>query len=248
MKLLRTGEFARRAGVTVRALRYYDQVGLLKPSGYSGSGQRLYSELDFARLQQILTLKLIGLSLEEIKGLITTDTAAIENLLERQKRAFQIQARQLDAIIQTIQQAQAAIQTSHTVDLEQVTAIIRAVNMSQQTDWYEQFFTDEQRGILEQLASRQTLDAQRQEGEAWKSLFEAAHELDGRDLQDAEEQALVDRWDALIGQMAQEDAALADRLNAAYSNVAQTVTQGWLDGVQDAAQFIQRARASRLRG
>jgi DNA-binding transcriptional MerR regulator len=241
MKLLRTGEFARRAGVTLRALRYYDQVGLLKPSGYSESGQRLYSELDYARLQQILTLKLIGLSLEEIKGLITADTAAIEHLLERQKRAFQTQARQLDAIIQTIQQAQAAIQASHTLDLEQVTAIIRAVNVSQQTDWYKQFFTDAQRGKLEQLATHQTLDAQRQEGEAWKSLFEAAQALMGRDLQDADVQALVDRWDALIGQMAQGDVALADRLNDAYSNRALTV-------MQDAAQFVQRARASRLDG
>src|SRR5688500_5720904 len=141
MKLLRTGEFARRAGVTVRALRYYDQVGLLKPSDYSESGQRLYSELDYARLQQILTLKLCGLSLEESKVIITAATAEIEHLLERQKRALLSQARQLHTIIQTIQQAQAAIQTSHTLDLEQVTAIIRAVNMSQQTDWYEQFFT-----------------------------------------------------------------------------------------------------------
>ena len=70
MKHYRIGDFANKAGVTVRTIRYYDRIGLLRPTSRSDANQRLYSELDFARLQQILTLKLIGLSLEEIKGLL----------------------------------------------------------------------------------------------------------------------------------------------------------------------------------
>ena len=63
MKHYRIGDFANKAGVTVRTIRYYDRIGLLRPTSRSDANQRLYSELDFARLQQILTLKLIGLSL-----------------------------------------------------------------------------------------------------------------------------------------------------------------------------------------
>ena len=65
-----THEFAQRAGVTVRTLHHYDRLGLLKPSRYTDAGYRLYGERDFARLQQIVVLKFIGLSLKEIKRLL----------------------------------------------------------------------------------------------------------------------------------------------------------------------------------
>ncbi len=55
--LYRASAFAERAGVTVRTLHHYDRLGLLKPSSYTASGYRLYGERDFARLQQITTLK-----------------------------------------------------------------------------------------------------------------------------------------------------------------------------------------------
>lgn len=57
-----TGEFAKKAGVSVRTIRYYDKQGILKPSFTSESGYRLYSDKDFARLQKILTLKYLGFS------------------------------------------------------------------------------------------------------------------------------------------------------------------------------------------
>lgn len=65
--LYRASEFAALTGVTVRALHHYDRVGLLKPTGRSAAGYRLYGAGDFARLQQVLTLKFIGLPLRQIK-------------------------------------------------------------------------------------------------------------------------------------------------------------------------------------
>ncbi len=53
-------EFAKRAGVTVRTLHHYDRLALLKPSGYSGTGFRRYSESDFVRLEQVVASKFIG--------------------------------------------------------------------------------------------------------------------------------------------------------------------------------------------
>ncbi len=67
------GEFAKKAGVTLRTLRYYDKIDLLKPSSYNEAGHRLYSKEDFPKLQKILTLKFIGLSLDEIKDIMTED-------------------------------------------------------------------------------------------------------------------------------------------------------------------------------
>ncbi len=63
---LRIGEFARRAGVTPRTVRYYEGLGLLGPSQREGSGFRYYTETELARLQKIIALTELGLSLEEI--------------------------------------------------------------------------------------------------------------------------------------------------------------------------------------
>ena len=62
----RIQEFAKLAGVTVRALHHYDRLGLLKPSGRSAAGYRLYRDCDLARLEQIVVLKFLRLPLTEI--------------------------------------------------------------------------------------------------------------------------------------------------------------------------------------
>lgn len=68
-----TGEFAKRANVSIRTIRYYDGKGLLKPSFLSDAGYRLYTDQDFARLQRIIVLKKLGFSLEEIVMLSTNN-------------------------------------------------------------------------------------------------------------------------------------------------------------------------------
>src|SRR4051812_46097872 len=65
-KALKVGELARRTGLTVRTLHHYDEIGLLKASLHTESGHRLYTACDVARLQQVLSLRQLGFSLEEI--------------------------------------------------------------------------------------------------------------------------------------------------------------------------------------
>src|SRR5947208_11746752 len=65
---LKVGELARRTGLTVRTLHHYDAIGLLRPSLHTESGHRLYTAGDVARLQQVLSLRQLGFSLEEVRG------------------------------------------------------------------------------------------------------------------------------------------------------------------------------------
>src|SRR5947209_10549095 len=65
---LKVGELARRTGLTVRALHRYDEIGLLSPSLHTEAGHRLYTAADVARLQQVLSLRQLGFSLEEVRG------------------------------------------------------------------------------------------------------------------------------------------------------------------------------------
>src|SRR5688500_7650635 len=65
---LKVGELARRTGLTIRTLHHYDDLGLVKPSGHTESGHRLYTAEDVARLQRVVSLRQLGFSLEEIGG------------------------------------------------------------------------------------------------------------------------------------------------------------------------------------
>jgi MerR family transcriptional regulator, thiopeptide resistance regulator len=244
MKTYRTGEFAKKANVTIRTLRHYDQRGLLKPSAYSDSGQRLYTNQDFARLQQILTLKLIGLSLAEIKGLLTTDRMEIEVLLDRQKQVLREQAQQLNAVIRAIDTAQKEIQAAQSLDWEQFIAIIKVVTMNMQSDWLGHFLTDSQKQAYIERTSGLTLMQQKESAEAWKTLFE--------DIQAAMRQenpevlALVRRWDTLFEEFAGGDPDFATRLQEAYTRLGEALPLGeaaeWVNSIEEAARFIQAAR------
>ncbi len=64
---LKVGELAKRTGLTVRTLHHYDEIGLLKPSLKTESGHRLYTARDVARLQQVLSLRQLGFSLEQVR-------------------------------------------------------------------------------------------------------------------------------------------------------------------------------------
>ena len=67
------GQFASKAGVTIRTVRFYDKIGLLKPSHRASSGHRYYTKRDLAKLQRILTLKYIGFTIDEIRRMIRDD-------------------------------------------------------------------------------------------------------------------------------------------------------------------------------
>lgn len=65
-------QLANLAGVTARTLRYYDQIGLLKPATINSSGYRIYREEEVDRLQQILFYRELGVNLNDIKNIITS--------------------------------------------------------------------------------------------------------------------------------------------------------------------------------
>lgn len=104
--MYKTGELAKLAGVSVRAIRYYDSKGILKPVGFSDSGYRLYDISSLENLQKIVTLKYLGFSLEQIGQLMNFDlsgtrsdlVASLELQKELIKEKIQHMERMLEAI------------------------------------------------------------------------------------------------------------------------------------------------------
>lgn len=83
-KTLTVHEVAELTGVTIRALHYYDEIGLLKPSIVTESRYRLYTEADLGRLQEILFFREVGFALKEIKLLMSSPDYDRAEALERQ--------------------------------------------------------------------------------------------------------------------------------------------------------------------
>jgi DNA-binding transcriptional MerR regulator len=89
------GEVAELAGVTVRTLHHYDELGLLSPSGRSDAGYRLYSYDDLARLREILIWRTLGFALTEIASLLDDPGHDRLAALERQRELI---AREVDRL------------------------------------------------------------------------------------------------------------------------------------------------------
>ena len=103
MKYYKTGEFAKMANVSLRTIRYYDTVGLLKPSVVQDNGYRLYSDSDLVKLQQILSLKYLGFSLDEIFSMtVNNDSSSLKESLELQSRLVKQKIEHLNLVQESI--------------------------------------------------------------------------------------------------------------------------------------------------
>ena len=96
-RYLTVGELARRVGVTVRTIQYYDQQGLLSPSAKGPQNQRLYTDANVKDLYRILTLKYLGLSLAQVKSdaALFDEAAALQELAGEQMDAIEEQSQAL---------------------------------------------------------------------------------------------------------------------------------------------------------
>ena len=126
-----SGQFARMAGVTLRTIRYYDQHDILKPSLVSESGARFYTDTDFARLQQILLLKYLGFSLEDIREMTIEDPDShfMLNALNVQLKLVQDRIEQTQLVEKTLKDTAQAISEEHTVDWSRMLDLIHLTVM-----------------------------------------------------------------------------------------------------------------------
>lgn len=126
-----SGKFARMANVTLRTIRYYDKQDILKPSFVSESGARFYTDEDFARLQQILLLKYLGFSLDDIREM-TIDDADYHfmlNSLNIQLKLVRDRIEQMQLVETAIMDTSDAIQKERTIDWNKMLNLIHLTGM-----------------------------------------------------------------------------------------------------------------------
>ena len=189
----RIGEFAKLAGVTVRALHHYDRIGLLKPQRGS-SGSRLYRQEDLEHLEQIAALKFLGIPLQEIKLLLKHGPLSLVDALHVQREALAEKRKLVDRAIVAIEAAEKVVRSGQTTDASILRRIIEVIDMQPQEQSMRKYYTEQAWLDKERIAHETPAETLQKNLRAWRQLFseiEAAIDLDPSS-EDA--QALTKRW------------------------------------------------------
>lgn len=243
--LYQTKEFAEKAGVTVRALHHYDHLGLLKPSRRTEAGYRLYVEQDFARLQQIVTLKFLGMSLKQIKDLLHQGHFDVLVQLQMQRQAIEEKRRQLDRAIQAIQRAEHVLASGQTPSSEIYKTIIEVLEMQTHTEWFKKYYTDEQ---LAELAMRNTPEIIEQSQKDWAVLIQEVEASLQEDPAGPKAQSLAVRWAKLVEGFTMGNPELAASLCTLYQDEANWPTTFKKLYSDEVDVFIKKAMVIRKQG
>ena len=184
----------------MRALRYYDEIGLLSPSRRTEGGHRLYTAGDIVRLQRIKSLRALGLSLREIgeylDGADVPPGRLIELHLARLRERIELQRRLCDRL----EQVASWLRSGEEISSERfVETVMEVIEMSERLDKY---YSPEQLEYLE--ARRREVGAERiRESQVeWAELMENVRaEMEaGTDPSNERVQALAARWMGLVGE------------------------------------------------
>lgn len=120
--LYTTGEFARAAHVSLRTVRWYDRQDVLKPSFHTDGGNRIYTDRDLAKLQQILLFKYLGFSLEDIKQMTAGDVNREEIMrsLDLQKKLTLSKISQMQSVAAALDEVEGKLEGNQKVDWSQL--------------------------------------------------------------------------------------------------------------------------------
>lgn len=236
----RVGELARATGLTVRTLHHYDEVGLLKPSGRTPAGHRLYSGDDVRALYSIVALRGLGFSLAEIGALVRDGVDAREatkRRLAELDRQLVVQRRLRHRLAELLE----VLERDGEMPPGQLVEIVEEMTM------HEKYYTPEQLAELERR--REELggdDAMKRAEQEWSDVIAAvrAEMEQGTDPADSRMQELAARWTGLIEQFTGGDPAVMKSLQTMYDQEGpEQASRGMVD--REVMEYAQRAIAAR---
>lgn len=217
---VKIGDLATRTGLSIRTLHYYDQIGLLSPSHRNSAGHRFYDSQDIIQLQQILSLRQLGFSLDEIRDCLQSPEFSLPQVIELHRARVREQITLSRTLLKRLNAIAQELETTHAVAVENLIEAMETISMS------ETYFTTEQQAVLETRFSEHETE--------WQSLLSQIRtEMDkGTDFNSPDVRILARRWLAGMKAFIQGDHSI-------YTSLTRMVQQAdpvsW--GRMDAATF-----------
>jgi DNA-binding transcriptional MerR regulator len=198
--MLKVGELAQKAGLTVRTLHHYDSIGLLRPSARSDAGYRLYNHQDVVRLHQIQALRRFGMALTGIGAFLANPEASPLAIVGQQIAALDRQIEEAGRMRTQLQRLHGQLASGEEPELATWLTTLEQMTM------FEKYFSKEE---LDQLPLYQNPEA---EGE-WKSLVMQVRQAMEGGLPPKDAHHLAVRWMNLLERDTGGNPDLINRLN-----------------------------------
>ncbi|MDA0327868.1 MAG: MerR family transcriptional regulator [Gemmatimonadetes bacterium] len=209
---MKVGALAKRTGLTVRTLHHYDEIGLLTPGHRTTAGHRLYGEPEVRRLQQIASLRSLGLSLEEVRDCLRRPMYSLDRVLELQIERIQEQIDRQEQLRDLIHRLRDRLHSAEGVSVDDLTRTIE-VTMN-----FEKYYSPEQMDQLRQRGETVGEERIQKVQEEWSELFAAYGKAmdDGLDPTSDTVKALARKSAALITEFTGGDPGIASSLGNMY--------------------------------
>ncbi|MDQ2891221.1 MAG: MerR family transcriptional regulator [Gemmatimonadota bacterium] len=210
----KVGELARNTGMTVRALHHYDEIGLLTPSLRSKAGHRLYVRSDIERLQQIHSLRLMGIQLDVAKQLLDGEATSPHKIIEMQLTRLQDQIAAQKRLERRLRALAHHMDSTTPVTLDELCTTIEDMMK------IESYFTSEQLDTLEQRRALLGDQKIRAAESSWAVVIPAVRTAmqNGVDPASPEVLELARQWKELVNEFTGGDPAIASSLRTMYEN------------------------------
>ena len=208
------GEISKETNVTTRTLRYYEEIGLLKPSYVADSGYRYYSKDDVITLQQITTFKKLGFKLSEIKEVLKEEKGISEE--ETWKSAIQNEIQTIQGEVKRLQDLEKLLYTTfHSIELtgelrtEDLMLFIKSVQgIDQRKKFWKRYFNEEEQQIIQGLPTFEESDKRTQE---WLQVLREIRERINEPVDSPEVQQLAEKVVGFSMHVFQEDEQLINK-------------------------------------
>lgn len=240
----KVGELARRTGLSVRTLHYYDEIGLLSPSQRTDGGHRLYTAGDVVRLQQIKSLRQLGFGLREVKECLDRPDFPLRRVIElhltRLRERIELERR----LCGRLEEVSARLGSGEEVSSgEFIETVMEVIGMSERL---ERYYTPEQLEYLEQRRREVGEERIRQAEAEWAELIERVRaEMEaGTDPSNERVQSLARRWIELVNEFTGGDPGIERSVSNMWRQ--ETEIQGLDTGqMREMMAYVSQAMAAK---
>jgi MerR family transcriptional regulator, thiopeptide resistance regulator len=223
----------------VRTLHHYDEIGLLSPSHHTESGYRLYVADDVARLQQVMSLRQLGFSLEQIRTFLGRPDASALRVIELHLACLDEQIAHQQTLRERLARIADSLRSTGRATVEQLIQVTEGITM------FEKYYTPEHLEELRQRREAVGEDCIREVEAEWPRLMaEVRAEMDkGTDPADGRVQELARRWSGLVNEFTGGNPGIAKALKTMYQQ--EPVVHGMETApMREMGEYISRALAA----